>query len=76
VASGDADVIPQVMARDYPDCRYITANMNRRLTAGLVNRIKDLPLAILVIEEDAARIEQHLRPASADVIASNTASTM
>ena len=35
IASGDADIIPQMMAHVYPRSRYITANMNRILTERL-----------------------------------------
>jgi len=42
IASGDTDVIPQMMGRDYPNSRYIAANMNRRLTAGLREKTRDL----------------------------------
>jgi SAM-dependent methyltransferase len=69
VASGDADMIPQMMARTRPHSRYITANMNRILTERLVQKTRDLPLEIEVIEEDAIKLEQHLPPESVDIIA-------
>jgi len=69
VASGDADMIPQTMARARPHSRYITANMNRILTERLREKTKDLPLEIVVIEEDAAKIEHYLPAESVDIIA-------
>ena len=69
VASGDADMIPQMMARAYPSSRYITANMNRILTARLRENTKDLPITVEVIEEDAANIERFLPAESVDMIA-------
>jgi len=69
IASGDTDVIPQMMGRDYPDSRYIAANMNQRLTAGLRAKTRDLPLEVVIIEEDAVAIGRHLQADSVDVIA-------
>jgi hypothetical protein len=70
IASGAADMIPQMMARTRPHVsRYISANMNRILTAGLLERTRDLPLEIVVIEEDAVEIERYLAAESVDVIA-------
>ncbi len=69
IASGDTDVIPQMMARDYPGSRYIAANMNRRLTAGLRAKTSGLPLDVVVIEEDAIGLERHLAADSVDVVA-------
>ena len=69
VASGDADMIPQMMARTHPHSRYITANMNRILTERLREKMRDLPVEILVIEEDAARIDRYLQPESVDIVA-------
>lgn len=69
IASGDADMIPQMMACTYPHSHYITANMNRMLTAGLRRKTEGLPVEITVIEEDAVAINRHLGPSSVDVIA-------
>ena len=70
IASGDADMIPQMMARTRPhSSRYITANMNRILTRRLRKKTRDLPVEIVVIEEDAVEIERHLPAQSVDVIA-------
>jgi len=69
IASGDADMIPQMMARTRPNSRYITANMNRILTERLREKTKDLPVEVVVIEEDAAAIDHYLHAESVDIIA-------
>ena len=69
IASGDTDMIPQMMARACPHSRYITANMNRILTERLRAKTADLPLELVVIEEDAAAINAHLPAGSVDIIA-------
>ena len=69
IASGDADMIPQMMARNYPNNRYITANMNKILTQRLREKTRDLPVEIQVIEEDAIAIDRFLPAQSVDLIA-------
>lgn len=69
IASGDADMIPQAMARMFPESHYITANMNKSLTKSLINKTKSLPVKIDVIEDDAANIGNHLGSGLVDIIA-------
>lgn len=69
IASGDADMIPQMMARDYPNSRYIAANTNRILTESLLAKTRAIPLNVTVIGEDAIAIDRHLAPGSVDVVA-------
>jgi hypothetical protein len=69
IASGDADSIPQMMARAYPHSHYISANMNRILTDGLRQKTRHLPLEVRIIEEDAVEINRHLPAESVDIIA-------
>ncbi len=69
VATGDADMIPQMLARTRSGSRYITANMNRILTNRLRERTSRLPIEMMVIEEDAAKINRYLAPESIDIIA-------
>jgi hypothetical protein len=69
IASGDADMVPQMMARVDPGSRYITANMNRMLTESLRVKTRGLPVEIVVIEEDAAAIDRYLPPESIDMVA-------
>ncbi len=69
VASGDADMIPQMMAHAYPHSRYITANMNRILTQRLQKKTKDIAVKVEVIEEDAVAIDRYLPAESVEIIA-------
>ncbi len=69
IASGDADMIPQMMARSFPGSTYVTANMNRSLTESLLVKTAGLPLTMRFIEEDAARLAGMLGEDSTDVIA-------
>lgn len=69
VATGDADMIPQVMSRTYPGSQYITANMNKILNQSLLDKTKDLQLNMRIIEDDAAFIEKHIGRECVDVIA-------
>lgn len=69
VACGDADMIPQMMARTSFNSRYIAANMNRILTERLREKTKDLPIEVVVIEEDAFNIDRYLPAESVDIIA-------
>lgn len=69
VATGDADMIPQVLARTHPDAHYFTANMNKALNKSLLNKTKDLPLEVEIIEDDAASVENHLGPEVVGIIA-------
>lgn len=69
IASGDADMIPQMMARIHPRSRYITANMNRILTGRLRAKTRGIPVEVVVIEEDAAAIDRYLLAESVDLVA-------
>ncbi len=69
VASGDADMIPQCMARTLPGSLYITANMNEKLNENLMGRIHGLPIDVRLIKDDAANILHHLKGGQVDIIA-------
>lgn len=69
VATGDADMIPQAMARSHLGSRYVTANMNRQLNESLLARTKGLDIRLELVDDDAARIAEHCAPASFDVVA-------
>jgi len=69
VASGDADMIPQCLARLRPGSRYITANMNEKLNESLLKKTGGLPLSFQLISDDAANIPQHLGDGQVDVVA-------
>ena len=68
IASGDTDVIPQMMASQHPHSRYISANMNRILTGRLRAKTQDLAVEIVVIEEDAAAIDHYLPAESVHIV--------
>ena len=69
IASGDADMIPQVMARTHPDSHYVTANMNKLLNSSLLGKTKNLSLEIQIVEDDAINIEEHIGQGTVDIIA-------
>ena len=62
-------MIPQMMARSHPHSKYCSANMNRILTERLREKTRDLPLEVVIIEEDAVEIDRHLPVESVDIIA-------
>jgi hypothetical protein len=69
VATGDADMIPQALARTNPGSRYITANMNQRLNKSLLQKVNGLDLAFRLIDDDAANLTKYLPAGSVDLIA-------
>lgn len=69
IATGDADIIPQVLDRTHPNSRYITANMNKILNISLLNKTKNLHILMDLIEDDAANIVEHLGEEKVDIIA-------
>ena len=69
VATGDADMIPQVISRTHPNSHYITANMNKILNKSLLYKTKDLHIKMEIIEDDAVYIKNHLGEESIDIIA-------
>jgi hypothetical protein len=69
VATGDADMIPQLLGHTRSDSRYITANMNKHLNNSLLEKTKELPVQMELIEDDAALIEKHIGRESVDLIA-------
>ncbi|MCI9273166.1 MAG: hypothetical protein HFE39_04315 [Clostridiales bacterium] len=69
VASGDADLIPQMLARVFPGSTYITANMNRILNHSLLKKTAGLPLNMKLVDDDAANLLKHMNLESADLVA-------
>ena len=69
VGSGSSVNIPNALTFFNKDSRYITANMNKKLTEELRRHTADLPIVIDVIEDDANNILNHLNPNSVDAIA-------
>lgn len=69
VASGDADMIPQALARSNPSSTYITANMNKKLNESLLSKIRDLNLDFCLIDDDASNVRNYISTQTADLIA-------
>lgn len=70
IGAGDTDMLPQILARkfEHPGTQYITANMNKKLTASFKEKTKDLPVKINVIEDDAQNLEAYMKGEKFDVI--------
>jgi hypothetical protein len=71
IGAGDTDMIPQILAKKYkhPDTCYITANMNKKLTASFKEKTKNLPIRINVIEDAAQNINEYVSGEKFDMIA-------
>jgi SAM-dependent methyltransferase len=68
VGSGSSANIPNAVSVYDSTSKYITVNMNKRLTEGLKRNTAALPIAIEVIEDDANNIQNHLPINSIDTI--------
>ena len=69
IASGDADMIPQTMARTNPTSDYLTANMNVKLNESLLKRTEGLNINFHLISDDAANIKNYVNEQTVDMIA-------
>lgn len=68
VGSGSSTVIPNAMTAYDVNSKYITANMNKKLTEGLENNISKLPIKFDIIEDDANNIKNYLASNSIDLV--------
>lgn len=70
IGAGDTDMLPQILAKRFghPETQYITANMNKRLTASFKAKTKNLAIKINVIEDAAQNLEEHINGEKFDVI--------
>lgn len=69
VASGDADMVPQALARANPGSTYIAANENQSLSRSLVEKTQSLKLRFHLVEDDASRIGRYIPAKSVDIVA-------
>lgn len=67
-ASGDADMVPQALARSNPGSLYITANMNHLLNESLLKKMEGLPLEYRLVDDDAAQILRYVEAESVDCL--------
>jgi len=68
VGSGSSANIPNALTIFDTSSTYITANMNKKLTAGLRQNTAFLPIKIKIIEDDANNIKDYLEPNSVDAV--------
>ncbi|MDR2569155.1 MAG: hypothetical protein LBD23_02505 [Oscillospiraceae bacterium] len=68
VGSGSSVNIPNALTVFDSSYKYITANMNKKLTEGLRKNTASLPIKIEIIEDDANNIKKYLSPGSVDAI--------
>ena len=70
LASGSTDMLPKILANFYyhQKTRYITANLNKQLTAEFKAKTKGLPIKIDVLEDAAQKIENYFGDEKVDVI--------
>jgi len=71
VAPGANDKIPQAIAKyfEHPQTSYVTANVDKKLTAGLKRKTAGLPIHINIIEDAAQNIKSYIGEELFDVIA-------
>ncbi len=68
VGSGSSTIIPNAVAAYDVNSKYITANMNKKLTEELKNNISKLPIEFSIIEDDANNIKNYLALNSVDLV--------
>lgn len=70
IGAGDGDMLPNLLAKKFShkDTRYLTANMNKQLTASLKAKTAGLPIQLSVIEDEARNICQYIENEKIDVI--------
>ena len=70
LASGASVYVPNVIAKYYnnPQSKYITFNLNKKLTAQFKASTKDLPLAIDIVEDAAQNIEEYIGENKMDAV--------
>lgn len=70
VASGASDPVPAAASISVgASCRYVSANLNKRLTNGLRRALQRLPIAWSIVEDDAVRLRHYVSPGSVDLVA-------
>lgn len=70
IGAGCADMLPRAMSCAYthPQTKYITANMNKELTAAFKQKTSSLPIQVDVIEDNAQNIEAHAETGLFDAV--------
>lgn len=70
IGAGDGDMIPNLLAKKFEnkDTCYLTANMNKQLSANLKAKTAHLPIKTNIIEDEAQNIRKHIGVEALDVI--------
>ncbi len=68
VASGQSDPVPQALEKYTQGLgQYVTANLNKKLTAGLLRKTANLNISVDVIEDNAINLEKYYQNEIFDV---------
>ena len=68
VGSGSSMNIPHALTMHNATSKYITVNMNKKLTEDFIQNAAGLPITIDIIADNALNIQNHLAPNSVDAI--------
>lgn len=68
VGSGSSTIIPKALWAYDEKSKYITANMNKKLTEELKHNISKTPIKFNIIEDDANNIKNYINSSNIDLV--------
>ncbi|MFW6257085.1 MAG: hypothetical protein ACOC2O_02975 [Bacillota bacterium] len=69
IASGQSDPVPQALEKySRGSGTYVTANLNKKLTAGMLKKTKNLNIEVKIIEDNARNLEKYYPENSFDLV--------